>query len=91
MMFPDHLSSRTEILKSALPVVTSLDSLRVLMQCMPAMRADFFFFFFFSFLISNYFIYLFFKFNFIFKLYTIVLVLPNIEMNQPQVYMCSPS
>ena len=31
----------------------------------------------------------FFKFYFIFKLYNIVLVLPNIEMNPPQVYMCS--
>ena len=31
------------------------------------------------------------KFYFIFKLYNIVLVLPNIEMNPPQVYMCSPS
>ena len=29
--------------------------------------------------------------NFIFKLYNIVLVLPNIEMNPPQVYLCSPS
>ena len=28
---------------------------------------------------------------FFFKLYNIVLVLPNIEMNPPQVYMCSPS
>ena len=28
---------------------------------------------------------------FIFKLYIIVLVLPNIQMNPPQVYMCSPS
>ena len=36
------------------------------------------------------FIYLFY-FNFIFKLYIIVLVLPNIKMNPPQVYMCSPS
>ena len=27
----------------------------------------------------------------IFKLYIIVLVLPNIKMNPPQVYMCSPS
>jgi len=35
--------------------------------------------------------FLFFKFYFIFKLYKIVLVLPNIEMNPPQVYMCSPS
>ena len=35
--------------------------------------------------------YFFFKFYFIFKLYNIVLVLPNIEMNPPQVYMCSPS
>ena len=33
----------------------------------------------------------FFKFYFIFKLYNIVLVLPNIEMNPPQVYMCFPS
>ena len=33
----------------------------------------------------------FFKFYFIFKLYNIVLVLPNIEMNLPQVYLCSPS
>ena len=32
-----------------------------------------------------------FLFYFIFKLYSIVLVLPNIEMNLPQVYMCSPS
>ena len=31
----------------------------------------------------------FFKFYFIFKLYIIVLVLPNIKMNPPQVYMCS--
>ena len=34
---------------------------------------------------------IFFKFNFIFKLYIIILVLPNIKMNPPQVYMCSPS
>ena len=33
----------------------------------------------------------FFYFYFMFKLYNIVLVLPNIEMNPPQVYMCSPS
>ena len=34
-----------------------------------------------------------FFFNFIlfFKLYITVLVLPNIKMNPPQVYMCSPS
>ena len=32
-----------------------------------------------------------FIFNFIFKLYIIVLVLPNIKMNPLQVYMCSPS
>ena len=37
------------------------------------------------------FIYLFFKFYFIFKFYIIVLVLPSIKMNLPQVYMCSPS
>ena len=34
---------------------------------------------------------LFIYFYFIFKLYNIVLVLPNIEMNPPQVYTCSPS
>ena len=40
----------------------------------------------------RFFIFLFFIFfNFIFKLYNIVLVLPNIKMNPPQVYMCSPS
>ena len=39
-------------------------------------------------LISFIFIY-FFKFYFIFQLYIIVLVLPNIKMNPPQVYMCS--
>ena len=33
----------------------------------------------------------FFFFNFIFKLYIIVSVLPNIKMNPPQVYICSPS
>ena len=33
----------------------------------------------------------FFWFDFIFKLYNIVLVLPNIEMDPSQVYMCSPS
>jgi len=36
-------------------------------------------------------IFFFFKFYFIFKLYNIVLVLPNIKMNLPQVYPCSPS
>ena len=33
-------------------------------------------------------LFIFFKFYFIFKLYIIVLVLPNIKMNPPQVYMC---
>ena len=32
---------------------------------------------------------IFFKFYFIFKLYNIVLALPNIKMNPPQVYLCS--
>ena len=40
----------------------------------------------FSFLLTSFF----FKFYFIFKLYIIVSVLPNIKMNPPQVYMCSP-
>ena len=34
---------------------------------------------------------IYFFFYFIFKLYKIVLVLPNIKMNPPQVYMCSAS
>ena len=34
---------------------------------------------------------IFFYFFFFFKPYIIVLVLPNIKMNPPQVYMCSPS
>ena len=38
-----------------------------------------------------FFFFFFLKFYFIFKLYIIVLVLPNIKMNPPQVYMCSPS
>ena len=37
------------------------------------------------------FLFIFFKFYFIFKLYITVLDLPNIKMNPPQVYMCSPS
>ena len=41
--------------------------------------------------LENLTLFIFFKFNFIFKLYIIVLVLPNIKMNLPQVYMCSPS
>ena len=36
-------------------------------------------------------LFFFFKFYFIFKLYITVLDLPNIKMNPPQVYMCSPS
>ena len=36
-------------------------------------------------------VFFFYKFYFIFKFYNIVLVLPNIEMNPPHVYMCSPS
>ena len=44
------------------------------------MMSFFFFFFFFVF-----------EFYFIFKLYITVLVLPNIKMNPPQVYMYSPS
>ena len=37
------------------------------------------------------FFFIFLKFYFIFKLYITVLDLPNIKMNPPQVYMCSPS
>ena len=53
-----------------------------------------FFFYFFLWLLYFFLFYfillLFFKFYFIFKLYITVLVLPNIKMNPPQVYMCSP-
>ena len=42
-------------------------------------------------LILFYFFITVFEFYFIFKLYITVLVLPNIKMNPPQVYMCSPS
>ena len=38
-----------------------------------------------------FYLFIFFKFYFIFKLYNIVLVLLNIEMNPPQIYLCSPS
>ena len=41
--------------------------------------------------ITIFFVKFFLKFYFIFKLYIIVLVLPNIKMNPSQVYMCSPS
>ena len=43
------------------------------------------------FFIFCFFLFFFFKFYFIFKLYITVLVLPNIKMILPQVYMCSPS
>ena len=59
------------------------------------------FFFLFFFLIYFFFLFIFFKFYFIlfifilfyfiFKLYITVLVLPNIKMNPPQVYMCHTS
>ena len=52
-----------------------------------AWQADLFFFFFFKCGWTLFF----FKFYFILKFYNIVLVLPNIEMNPPQVYLCSPS
>ena len=41
--------------------------------------------------IAGIYLFIYFKFYFIFKLYIIVLVLPNIKMHPPQVYMCSPS
>ena len=49
------------------------------------------FFIFLFFILFIFFFNFFFKFYFIFKLYITVLVLPNIKMNPPQVYMCSPS
>ena len=60
--------------------------------CQSVLFSFFFFFFWFpSSLFSGVFLSFFFKFYFIFKLYNIVLVLPNIEMNPPQVYLNSPS
>ena len=44
-----------------------------------------------TFQLQGIFFFFFFKFYFIFKLYITVLDLPNIKMNPPQVYMCSPS
>ena len=41
--------------------------------------------------LPGFFFFFFLKFYFIFKIYINVLVLPNIKMNPPQVYMCSPS
>ena len=58
--------------------VSEVMSLLFNMLCRLVITCLFFFFFFL-------------KFYFIFKLYIIVLVLPNIKMNLPQVYMCSPS
>ena len=52
--------------------------------------ASLFFFVFFCFLFFVFFILFYFKFYFIFKLNITVLDLPNIKMNLPQVYMCSP-
>ena len=49
----------------------------------PRISLTFFSFFFIIFIMC-------FFFYFIFKLYIIVLVLPNIKMNPPQVYVCSP-
>ena len=40
---------------------------------------------------SSFFFFFFLNFILFLKLYIIVLVLPNIKMNPPQVYMCSPS
>ena len=51
----------------------------------------FFVFFYFKFYFILFCFFFFFKFYFVFKLYIIVLVLPNIKMNPSQVYMCSPS
>ena len=46
------------------------------------------YFFSFFFFVRTYVVVALFFFYFIFKLYIIVLVLPNIKMNPPQVYMC---
>ena len=59
----------------------------------PSGKILFFFYFFFygkNLLYFYFFFPFFFEFYFIFKLYITVLVLPNIKVNPPQVYMCSP-
>ena len=53
------------------------------MRCPIPFPALYFIFFLFLFIYLNFILF--------FKLYIIVLVLPNIKMNPPQVYMCSPS
>ena len=62
------------------PSLFLLNEFPTLSQSAPEMLFIFFLFF-----------YFFFKFYFIFKLNITVLDLPNIKMNPPQVYMCSPS
>ena len=57
----------------------------------PFRSVDWNFSFFFFFCSVLFFIYLFLNFILFLKLYNIVLVLPNIEMNLPQVYPRSPS
>ena len=66
-------------------------SLSIPNSAQPVHPSLFFFFSFFSTMGFSFFFFFFFKFYFIFKLYNIVLVLPNIEMNPPQVYPRSPS
>ena len=61
----------------------------ILHQSLESLQHELLFIYFFPSVIS--FIFFFFKFCFIFKLYIIVLVMPNIIMNPPQVYMSSPS
>ena len=55
----------------------------------PRLFINIFFTFIFPFASISFFYFIFLKFYFIFKLYITVLVLPNIKMNPPQVYMCS--
>ena len=65
----------------------TLQSNEVTLPCQSLFRMSFWIISFFFFPLF----FFFFKFYFIFKHYSIVLVLPNIKMNPPQVYSCSPS
>ena len=76
--------------RSGIELVSPALADRFLASGPPGKLSSFFFFFHLYTHVWNI-LFIFLKFYFIFKLYIIVLVLPNIKMNPPQVYMCSPS
>ena len=78
-------SSSVSILNDENWVIEAWNILKVRFISVSYVMLIFFFFF------SLSFFFFFFLFFFIFKLYITVLDLPNIKINPPQVYMCSPS